>query len=447
MSFSPVALLDELKRLPVPQRYCIAYSGGCDSQALLHAMCSLREELPVSALHAIHIDHGLQADSAKWADTCRAQCAVWGISIDVITLDIQRTRGHSLEAQAREARYAALAEAMAPGDMLLLAQHEDDQAETLLLQLLRGSGVKGLAGMPVRAEFGPGSLARPLLGFARTELEAYAKAEGLTWIEDPSNRDTAYDRNFLRHAVLPVLRQRWLAASTALARAAHHQGDAGDLLDALAAQDYATLRTDVPDSIAIPALQQLDVARQRNVLRYWLQQVCGLPLPSTAQLARILDEVVPAAQDASPLVHWHGAEVRRYQTCLYAMAPLPDIDDAWEVRWDCHGRLELPDGGYLQAAAGQRGLAPDAVKAGVTVRFRRGGEVCRLPGRAHHSDLKKLLQDWGVPPWQRDRIPLVVINGQLAQIAGYSLCEPFCAAAGETALQITLAPAQSRAGH
>lgn len=447
MHFTPVALLDELKRLPVPQRYCIAYSGGCDSQALLHAMVSLRAQLPVSALHVLHIDHGLQADSANWAQQCQTQCAAWNVSVEVIRLDITRRRGHSLEAQAREARYAALAAAMAPGDMLLLAQHEDDQAETLLLQLLRGSGVKGLAGMPACTGFGSGWLARPLLPFARAALEAYARAQALHWIEDPSNRDTSYDRNYIRHTVLPLLQQRWPAAAVTLARAAQHQADAADLLDALAAQDYAAVRTQIPEQLDIAALQRLDVARQRNVLRFWLQQVCGLPLPSTDQLARILDEVMPAGPDASPLVHWHGAEVRRYQGHLYAMPPTPIVAPDWQQHWDCAAPLDLPGGGQLHANTGAGGLGADRLGNGVMIRYRRGGEACRLPGRAHHSELKKLLQDWGVPPWQRARIPLVFVDGQLAQIVGYSLCEPFLAGEGEAAVHISVRSNQSKGGH
>ena len=430
-------------QLPVPQRYCVAYSGGVDSHVLLHALVRLRDVLPCSDLHAVHINHGIHPDAEQWARHCELVCRDLGVSFETRNVKVQRQATHSLEATARDARYDAFADLSHANDMLLLAHHQDDQAETLLLQLLRGSGVKGLASMPMCTSFAQGWMARPLLGFARDALQQYAITHQLPWIEDPSNLDTAFDRNFLRHAVLPLLRQRWPALDATLARVARHQADAADLLDILAQQDLTQIAAVESAILPIDPLTSLHPMRQRNLLRYWLHRICGLALPSEVQLTRILTELIPAVEDATPLVHWPGAEVRRYRNALYAMLPLPAVDTAWHQRWDLAKCLTLPLGGYLQVQQCEgTGLRKSDVTRGVTIRYRRGGERCRLAGREHSHELKKLFQDWAVPPWQRDRIPLIFIDDQLAQIVGFCVCEPFVAQQGEVGVEIIAKPRQ-----
>ena len=437
MAFSPASLLAQLMQFPVPRRYCVAYSGGLDSHVLLHALVQLRDSLPCSDLHAIHINHGIHPDANAWAHHCETVCCELRVTFDMFSVTLQRQPRHSLEALAREARYAAFARCSHPGDLLLLAHHQDDQAETLILQLLRGSGVKGLAAMPVCNTFALGWMARPLLDCRRSDLQAYAATQHLHWIDDPSNQDTAYDRNYLRHTIFPVLRQRWPALDATLARVAQHQADAAVLLDVLAQQDLGDIATASATVINIDPLQGLAPARQRNALRYWLQHSCGLPLPNTVQLQRILNELLPASEDATPLVHWPGAEVRRYRNQLHAMAPMRPFDPSWQQHWDLHAPVALPTGASLLSQACQgRGLRSAAIAHGVSIRFRTGGEHCRLPGRQHHHELKKLFQEWGVPTWQRDRIPLIYIGTELAQVLGYCICEPFCANAGENGIEI-----------
>lgn len=437
MTFTPASLLAQLMRFPIPHRYCVAFSGGLDSHVLLHALAQLREQLPCPDLHAIHINHGIHPDADQWTRHCEIVCRDLGVTFESHCVQVQKHPGQSLEASAREARYVALAACSHRDDMLLLAHHQDDQAETLLLQLLRGSGVKGLAAMPAIKWFADGWLGRPLLGVTRESLHDYAVFRQLPWIEDPSNADTTFERNFLRHVVLPFLRQRLPAVDATLVRVAQHQAEAAELLDALAQQDIQDLM--VPDSISlrISALQQLASTRQRNVLRYWLHHVCALPLPTTAQLQRILEELLTAAEDAMPLVHWPGAEVRRFRDRIHAMTPLHSVDPTWESKWDLQTALELPTGEVLRVIPAEgAGLSRQACTAGVTVRYRQGGERCRLVGRSHHHTLKKLLQDWDVPPWQRDRIPLIYIGDQLAQITGYCVCAPFITKPQEVGLQI-----------
>lgn len=431
-------------QFPVPRRYCVAFSGGVDSHVLLHALVQLRDRLPSSQLHAIHINHGIHPDAGQWARHCSLVCQDLNVSFETHGVDVSRQAGHSLEASAREARYAAFAHTLRDSDMLLLAHHQDDQAETLLLQLIRGSGVKGLAAMPALTRFAQGWLGRPLLRHTRAQLHQYAVEAHLPWIEDPSNMDTAFDRNFLRHTVLPMLHQRWPALDATLARAAQHQADAAELLDEMALLDLPGIADTDTARMNIEALRQLTPRRQRNVLRYWLHRICALPLPDTVHLQRILDEMLPAEDDAMPMVHWPGAEVRRYREHLYAMQPLQTHDSNWQTHWDLQTELALPSNEVLGAhqMTGQ-GLRKTELTNGVTVRYRLGGERCQLPGREHHHELKKLFQSWSIPPWQRDRIPLVYIGEQLAQVVGFCVCAPFAARPGEMGVQIVTKPQRS----
>ncbi len=415
----------------------VAYSGGCDSHVLLHALAALRDKQGY-ILKAVHINHGLSPLADAWEDHCQQICQQLAVPYTAIAVNA-RQKDQSLEAAARHARYAAWRKLLQHDEVLALAHHQDDQAETVLLQLFRGSGVKGLAAMPAEQSFAAGRLCRPLLGFSREELLAYAELHGLHWIDDPSNFDTDLDRNFLRHDVMPLLQNRWPALKRVLARTASHQAEAAQLLDELAFRDWHRIHDH--DRITIAALRQLTAARQRNVLRYWLAEVCELPLPDTVHLHRIMHEVLPAAEDASPEVIWPGAEVRRYQGQLYAMAPAR-VECAGQVMpWpDPAQHLLLPDGRRLtlRTVSGQ-GISPASLAgADVEIRFRQGGEQCRPVGRGQRHALKKLLQEWQVPPWLRSRVPLLYINDELACVVGHCVCEPFQAQADEAGQVIEL---------
>jgi tRNA(Ile)-lysidine synthase len=364
------------------------------------------------------------------------------VPLQVQCVNAKHDAGESPEEKARQVRYQAFAKTMTSNDVVFTAQHCDDQAETLLLQLLRGSGPHGAAGMPVLAPLGQCTLARPFLTYSRQQLLHYAQEHALNWIEDPSNVDIAYDRNFLRHEVLPHLRRRWPSLSQTLGRAAEHYAEAARLLDMLAADDLARVAAD--QGLDIGQLQALDAARQRNLLRYWFRQL-DLPVPQARQLEHILSDVIPARADAEPCVRWPGAEVRRYRGTLMAMSPLPATDTETIHPWDLSGPLDIPHpaGRLVARAVTGRGLAVHRATSGVSVRFRRGGEVCQPQGRQHHHDLKTLMQDAGIPPWQRDRIPLIFVDEQLAQVVGHWLCEPFQAAAGETGLVVEWHPLSS----
>lgn len=433
----PDRVFPALERLPGIRRYLVAFSGGLDSSVLLHLMAILRPRY-AAGLCAVHVNHGLQPAAADWARQCRTICDDLGIPLLDLAVAARPGPGESPEAAARRARYDGIRAVMEEGDCLLTAHHQDDQAETVLLQLLRGSGVAGLAAMPPCAPFAAGWHARPLLGLTRAELKAYAEAQGLRWIEDPSNFDTGLRRNFVRHEIMPRLRGQWPAFARTLSRSAAHSAETTRLLDEIGAEDLAMVAGPRTATLSIDALMQLSPERLNNVVRYWLRTL-ELPLPSTAHLERLHEDILKAAQDSAPLLAWPGAEVRRYRRLLYAMWPLPPHDAEQIVPWDLAAPLELPTcGGRLVArhSAGsgiRRVLLKDRP---VTVRFRRGGEHCRPAGRGHTHELRKLLQESAVPPWLRERVPLLYLGDELAAVGDLFLCEGFQAGEGEAGIEI-----------
>ncbi|MBL8251723.1 MAG: tRNA lysidine(34) synthetase TilS [Candidatus Competibacter sp.] len=430
--FAP--LLDSHPRL---RRLIVAYSGGLDSHVLLHLLATHRAIGPDRALQALYVDHGLQAASADWGRHCARVCQALDVPFQAVSVAAGPSDGASPEAAARRARYAALAAALDADAALLTAHHRDDQAETLLLQLLRGAGPRGLAAMPASARLGPGLLLRPLLDVDRADLVAYARAHRLRWIEDCSNADPAFDRNYLRHRVLPLLIERWPATARNLARSARLCAETADWLDAEAEADLARTATERADALHLSALRALPEIRQRNLVRHWLRRL-GLPVPDHRQLRHILRDSLTAGRDRQPRVRWAGAETRRYRDRLYAMPPLPPHDAGrtliWRVRADGWPALELPGVGRLrmQATLGA-GLGENALSGGeLTVRFRAGGERFQPVGRRHGQELKKLLREAGIPPWERDRLPLLFGSGSLLAVVGFGVGSRYATEAGET---------------
>ena len=415
MSFSAAGLADTLGRLErgllasgtTPARYLIALSGGLDSTVLAHAIVSCDIGLPV---HAVHVDHGLHRDSADWAEHSRSLSEELGIACTVLNVTVEKDGGP--EAAARTARYAAIEAMMEPGDWLLSAHHRDDQAETLLLNLLRGSGPTGIAGIPGLRRFGPGMLARPLLDVPREALRAYADAHDLRWIDDPSNDESEFDRNYLRHEVFPLLETRWPGVASRLATSAELARESSEILVDIADFDLATV-SDRPDRLSIDALAALSRPRQTNALRR-AAQIAGLAAPGRVHVEEILTQAVHAREDAQPVVAWPGGEARRYRDGLYLMpaVPLATFDGA-EFAGVCDlgvgmGRLELVPGG---------GLSEACVAAGLRLRTRQGGEEIRPSDQSHTRKIKKLLQEAGVVPWMRDRLPLVYSGERLVAVA------------------------------
>jgi tRNA(Ile)-lysidine synthase len=437
MMFSPDKLLRQLRELPEVPCYQLAYSGGLDSHVLLHALAGLRAELG-AGIGAVHVNHGLQAAAGQWEVHCRQVCAKLEIDFVSLQVDAGAMSGESPEAAARVARYQALADWLPAGHGLLTAQHQDDQAETLLLQLLRGSGVSGLAAMPASTVLGQGLHLRPMLAVTRESLHDYALRYGLSWVEDPSNADTAYDRNFLRQRILPLLQERWPAVSASLSRSAVHCAEAAELLESLGVQDLHEVAGTQPKALSLTHMAALPVKRQRNVLRLWIREAAGMP-PSTAVLARIQNDIPGSRPDAEPCVRWGQHEVRRYRDNLFLLRQSPEPDRNRVVGWNMTEPLSLPDAGGVLSVSQQtgQGIRKTAIAdAGVQVAWRHGGERCHPAGRGHHHSLKKLYQEQGIPPWERARIPLIYIGDEIAAVAGLWVCEPFQAGPKESGLLI-----------
>ncbi|WP_425480123.1 tRNA lysidine(34) synthetase TilS [Xanthomonas cassavae] len=383
-----------------PGPVLIAYSGGMDSTVLLHALAATQAYRD-HGLRAVHVHHGLHADADAWAAHCQQTCEALGVPLQTVHVQVARDSGLGLEAAARQARHAAFADMLASGQWLALAHHRDDQAETFLLRALRASGPDGLAAMRVQRPFAAGTLWRPLLAHARDQLQTYAYAHGLQWIDDPSNADPRYDRNFLRTHILPLLQHRWPQASEALARSAQLSADAGDLLlhDDLALLPALLTRGGALD---LQLLAAQPAARQPRLLRAWVNAAHAPPLPAQG-VAALLREIDMPASDRQACFAWQQVQVRRWRQCLYLLRTTAAWPAAWSALWDGARPLQLPDGATLALQAPQQLHFAQPL----LVRARHGGERIVLPQRSHSHRLKHLLQALDLPPWERDRLPVL----------------------------------------
>ncbi len=411
-----------------PRRFIIAFSGGLDSTVLLHAMVT-NQSICESHLLAAHVDHGLHPDSGDWDSQCRAVAQNLGVEYLSRKVQVSRNSDGGPEASAREARYAVLGSLMQKNDWLISAHHEHDQAETLLLNLLRGSGLTGIAGIAPVREFATGYLVRPMLGVPAAEIRVYADTHHLGWIDDPSNADTAFDRNFLRREILPALAARWPAVATRLRQSADLAGESSELLAEFADMDIAV--SPAAERLDIRVLAPLSRARQRNILRRAVQRL-GLPAPPATRLYQAVHELIPARSDAQPLVTWPGGEFRRYRDHLYILAPMADLQLEPKALLQPNVAIDLGSGqGSLVLQAGEvGGIDRSIASKGLEVRYRRGGEEIALPGQAHSHKLKKLLQDEGVVPWMRERMPVLYAGARLVAVAHLWVAAEFAAKDG-----------------
>ncbi len=430
--FTPDLLGDRLRALGATGDLWVAFSGGMDSTVLLAALVELHGGGALTGgLRALHVHHGLDPAADAWSDHCRSVCDRAGVPLQVLSVRVDPAAGSGPEDAARRARYAAFSAALPEGAVLLTAQHRDDQAETLLLRLLRGAGVDGLAAMRGERPLGQARLLRPLLDWTRAELRAWAEQRELAWVDDPSNRDIAPDRNYLRHEILPRLQARWPGCGTSLARSVRLCAEAADGLVAVAGERLAGNPAG-PDCLAIDWLLSQPPALRPSLLREWVRGR-GLPLPGAEALRRILDEVTGAGADRAPRVEWAGVQLRRYRGRLFVERPLPEPDADVAFTWTGAERQDLTAGITLLAhPVSGTGVARRHLDGGrVTVRFRTGGERCRPCGRGGSHPLKKIFQELGVPPWHRGRVPLVCVDGAIAAAAGLFDCADFAATEGE----------------
>ena len=412
-------------------KLAIALSGGIDSMVLLDAACALGPQRRL-ALSAIHVHHGLSPNADRWAAFCAEQCAARNIALSTHRLDLRRERGSSLEAHARKLRYQRLL--AADVDAIALAHHADDQAETLLLQLVRGAGPAGLAAMPA---FTPGrpALLRPLLGLRRKSLVSYAQARGLVWVEDESNSDPRHARNFLRSEIAPRFGARFAGYPETLVRAAHHQAEAAHLADELAAIDAR----DAIDASGLSRarLAELSPPRARNLLRWYLRRE-GLRTPSEANLREMLRQLVTSDEDACIRIMQDGAEIGRHRGRIAVHAPMgPGFVHVWRGEPE----VSLPGGALaFEPTHGSGVAASKLLRDAVTLRSRMGGERIRLAANRPTHAVKKLLQEADMPIWERQRLPLVWSGDELVAVPGIGVAVAFQAAPDEAGWRIAWRP-------
>jgi tRNA(Ile)-lysidine synthase len=396
------------------RRLCVAYSGGLDSGALLSALAQLRTRERF-ALRAVHIDHRIQPQSGRWARAACKRARALRVACRVVEVSIERSRGESLEAAARDARYRALAAELAPDELLLTAHHQEDQLETVFLALLRGSGVRGLAAMNDVTPWAHTLLLRPLLPVSRAQLEHYARERALDWSEDPSNADERFDRNYLRRSVLPLIRQRWPASAATASRSARHLAEARRLLEQLGTAALQDARDGA--EVRVSVLRRLPLPQRRNAVRQWIAER-GLPAPDQRRLHEICGPMLAARGDALPRVSWRGAQLRRHADRLFASRATAQREHTTIERWDWRAQpwLLLAGGGALGLVRDRHGdVHLPALPPLLSVQHRRGGE--RMQGPQGRVALKDLLQAQGLAPWERAAVPLITHAGRIIAVA------------------------------
>lgn len=415
----------------LPPSLWVALSGGMDSVVLLHAL--VRHKPESLCVKAIHVNHQWSSQADDWQQFCQSWCYNLGVSLQTVSINMATKTSEGWEAQARRLRYQVLANHLAHRDMLVTAHHQQDQAETVLLQLMRGCGVEGLSGMLSVTSFYPGYLARPLLHVSLQAIQAYASAHQLNWVEDPSNYDASFKRNFIRHQVLPLLQQHWPSCTQTLSATACRMQQTTALLNEVSQIDEQEVAI-TPYKLDLKRMTSWSRARCYQFIYHWLKHRHGFQVTND-QLTVILDEVVNAPQDAQPLfdlVNKVGKsdkwQLRRYQSSLYLVNKGLLIDSqSWTRAWlNKDEALPLPEPlGYLNLIQ-HKGpgliIKPDDK---LEVCFRRGGERLYLPNRQGQKSLKQLFQEWQIPPWQRDQVPLLYINSQLAAVVGYTVAAGF----------------------
>lgn len=412
---SVIEIIADITRLAGAKQVWLAYSGGVDSHVLLDIVA---KHFPYK-VHVVHVNHGLQADAKKWAAHCEQVVAGYELEYTALNVRVDNISELGLEAAARRARYQSIAKVMPTDAVLLTAQHQQDQAETLLLQLLRGAGSKGLAAMTETSNIYGLFVIRPLLASSQQDISVYAEQAQLNWVEDPSNQDTSLNRNYIRQTVWPLLETRWPSAAKTLSRSSRLCQQSNEILHEVAIQDLQKIEV-AKGVIDVEALLQLTKARQQNCIRSYIESL-GLMLPSETVLADILSNVCLAKIDAMPVVEWGNAIARRYQGKLYLelkqdYQTLPESITVSNIE-----DIRLSDSLVLswQMVKGD-GIKQEVIDAGIQLRFRKGGEKIQLRGKSHHESLKKLMQQWQVPPWQRASIPLLYRDDELVGIVGYA---------------------------
>jgi len=418
--------------------YVVAYSGGVDS----HVLLLLCKELNIS-VRAVHVHHGIQDCADEWVKHCQNSCKELDVELDVIYVDANKKKGESPEETARNVRYQALQQCLLPDDVLLTAQHLDDQAETLLLQLFRSASSAGLSAMPATRTVGNHLHLRPLLSFSRNEIETFAKQNSLNWVEDPSNLDTAIERNFIRKNILPLLIERWPEVKSKLSTVASLQANNLDVLEDMAAIDLANALSvsarsevtifEVVSVLSLDRLKLLSSSRLLNLLRYWIIKTLQIK-PTKNLLEEIENSLINTKLDASPDITYSGFAFKKYQENLYLIKSNNVAANLKEFGWNPSGPLDLSELNIQLTTQSSlnNGLSNKLLDESLHIRFRKGGEKFHPTGRRHSQSLKKLFQEGNIPPWERDVIPLVYLEDKLIAVCGLWVSQEFAVGTGES---------------
>jgi tRNA(Ile)-lysidine synthase len=425
------AVVDDIITAANGKPIWVAFSGGVDSHVLLHLLAT-HPKIKQGSVHAIHVNHGLQASADAWSIHCEQVANQLKVSFKTISVSVDNVDKLGMEAAARKARYSAIQDAVQPEDMVLTAQHQHDQAETLMLQLIRGAGPKGLSAMPIMSSLGHARLFRPLLNISQSCISEYAYAHQLNWIEDPSNTETQWSRNYIRNEVWPIIEQRWPSASETLSRSASHCAEAIELMSDLAQLDLQRLGCQsTTNQLPISTLLLLSSVRYKNVLRY-VFSAQNLAMPSTVVLNTIINDVCRAKTDSNPIVHFENTIIRRYRDVLFIERDEQErIMSQTLMLYDETSRILAKNKMLEWNFELGKGLKPQVLAQGIELRYRQGGERIKLLGHRQYKTLKHLFQEWGVPPWLRDTIPLLFYGDELIAVIGYAFADGYCVTAHE----------------
>ncbi len=442
----PLLILEQLPAVAESDRsasFLVAYSGGMDSTVLLHLLHRLRVAVDFR-LVALHVNHGISTESDNWAAHCADNCASLDVEFRSVALRLGGSDRRTSEAEARAHRYAWFKEQMNDGDLLLTAHHQHDQAETLLLNLMRGAGVRGLAAMQLKVKFSSGWLLRPLLNVSQDEIRDYAELWNLRFVRDPANSDLQYDRNYLRHHIVPALCERWPAAIRQIGRTTEHLVQSRRMQEALAELDANACRSagqgflSIGFQLSTVKLKSLDQARQINLLRYWTRQAVHSE-PGWQALEEFVKIALCYDKKFAELA-WSDYCIYRYQQKLYLTLAAKRTASFNPVSWDLHAPLVLAASRLVLVpqTVENDGLNPEKLSGKLSVRFRTGAERILLPNRGHTSSLKKLFQQHSIPPWERGQLPMICCQDELAAVVPWLVSEKFRAGEGERGISIRL---------
>ena len=422
-------------------RIAVAFSGGLDSSVLLHSLVSIPEFK--EKVFAIHVNHGLSPNSKSWIKHCDKFCSGLGVNFIPLTIELENSKTN--ENILRKARYEALFSCLKQGDVLCTAHHQDDHIETILFRILRGTGIKGLAGIEKYSQMEGIDLIRPLISYSKKDLLDYADKFEVNWIEDESNEDLSISRNFIRKKVIPNLKNdNWPEYKNSISYLSSKAKEANEILDEIAYLDLKLCASESLDRLSILKIKELSHARAMNVLFTWLGINTHLGV-SNKLTDQVYKSIILASESSNPVVTFGkkgqkgSFQIRRFNNFLHHL-PLTETETlsnkkVW--KWNSDDPLELPTGTLSMQVALGKGISTQLTEPGISIKGRIGGERCKPEGRSKSQKLKKLFQEYGVPPWVRDRIPLVYVGDQLAAVSDLWVCEEFVAKKDERGIVLS----------